>query len=250
MLADSLRRGLAAGLVAGLLAGVFALLVGEVSVREAIRLEELAATEAEPAIADAGERDVEVSRTAQQALLPVGTAAVGAAFGGLFGLAFAFFRPRMAAASSWSASWRLGAAAWVVVAGMPMLTAPPNPPAVGDPDTIGSRSGWYLVTIAVTLVVAVVSWWLSERLREAGRLDAPTRQVVVGVAAIGALAVVLLSIPVPDDPIEVPARLLWEFRLSSIGTQLLLWAGIAGVNGWLWHRSTGARAPGLDASVT
>lgn len=233
MLADSLRRGLAAGLVAGLLAGVFALLVGEVPVREAIRLEEQAAVPA-ATIAD----DPVVSRTTQQALLPVATALVGASFGGLFGLAWAWARRFVRDQDDWRASWRMGAATWVAVALVPTLTSPPVPPAVGDPGTIGARSGWYLASIGIGLAVAVGLWWLAIRLRSSTSLRAPARQALVGAGAVFAVGGLMLALPLPQDPIEVPARLLWDFRLASMGTQLLLWAGIAGVNGWLWQRAT------------
>lgn len=252
MLADSLRRGLAAGLVAGLLAGMFALLVGEVPVREAIRLEEQAATSVgttadattRPATTDAdGAAEVPISRPTQQAMLPVATALVGTCFGGLFGLAWAIARRHVRDPSDWHASWRMGAAAWLAVALVPSLTAPPNPPAVGDPATIGARSGWYLAAIVLSLVLAVGLWSLARWLRSSTTLSVPARQVLVALGAVVAVAGVTLGTPVPRDPITIPAGLLWDFRLASIGTQLVLWAGIAGVNGWLWHRA--GQAPAL-----
>lgn len=242
MLADSLRRGLAAGLVAGLLAGAFALLLGEVPVREAVRLEEQAAstapTTADATASDAGADTPAIDRTTQQALLPVATALVGASLGGLFGLAWAFARRRIDDRSDWRASWRLGAATWAAVALVPALAAPPNPPAVGDPATIGARSGWYLASIGIALLVAGVLWALATRLRTSTDLPAPARQVLVGTLALAAVIALVLLAPAPDAPAAVPARLLWDFRLASMGTQLLLWAGIAAVNGWLWHRAT------------
>lgn len=118
MLADSLRRGLAAGLVAGLLAGMFALLVGEMPVREAIRLEEQAAAPAGTIADDTTRIDetttaddaaaVVVSRTTQQAFLPVATALVGASFGGLYGLAWALGRRFVLDRDDWRVSWRMG----------------------------------------------------------------------------------------------------------------------------------------------
>lgn len=121
---------------------------------------------------------------------------------------------------------------------VPTLTSPPTPPAVGDPGTIGARSGWYLVAISIALAGVVVLWWLASWLRSSTSLGAPARQAMVGLGALVAVAALMLALPLPQDPIEIPGRLLWEFRLASMGTQLLLWAGIAGVNGRLWQRAT------------
>lgn len=259
MLADSLRRGLAAGLLAGLLAGLFALTVGEVPVREAIRLEAQAAAAPAETTADAtasahdpsapgvlaplraaddvDEPGFAVSRPIQQALLPVATAIVGSALGGLFGLLWAGTRRFVRDQSDWHASWKLGATSWAAIAFVPALASPPNPPAVGDPATIGSRSATYGLVILAAVVGAAVLWWLALRLRQRG-MSPIARQVAVGVGAVVLIGIVLAVVaPVDAEPIAVPPRLIWQFRLASMGTQFILWAGIAGINGWLWARA-------------
>ena len=64
----------------------------------------------------------------------------GLALGGLFALAFAFAYGRVARASPRATALWLAAAAFVVVYLVPFLKYPANPPAVGDPDTIGRRT--------------------------------------------------------------------------------------------------------------
>lgn len=233
MLTDSLRRGLTAGLLAGVLAGLFALLVGEVPVREAIALEEAAASGA------AGEPAVSVSRPVQEGLLPVATALVGAALGGLFGLAHALARSVDGRPIRWASSLRAGTVAWAAVALFPALVYPPNPPAVGDAATIGSRSGWYLAAVGVGILLGVGGWWLHRRL---GDRTAMTRQVSVGAAVVAAGIVAAVLLPPTTGEAGVPAELLWRFRLASMGTQALLWAGLTVTYGWLAER-------GLHAEV-
>lgn len=235
-LGDSLRRGLAAGLVAGLLAGLFAYLVGEIPIREAIRIEEAAAADSVGDPATATNDEPLVERPVQQALLPVATAIVGAAFGGLYGLAWAAVRRRMRERSEWRASCKLGASVWAAVALFPGLVYPANPPAVGDPGTIGTRSSWFVVAALVGIAGAVGLWWLSRRLAARGTAE-PARHVAVAVATATAFAVLYVALPANTDPIEVPARLLWQFRLASLGTQLILWFGIATGFGWLADRA-------------
>ncbi|THV42078.1 CbtA family protein [Glycomyces buryatensis] len=236
MLTDSVRRGLAAGLLAGLLAGVFALLWGEVPLGEAIALEEQAHAAAhDPAEAahDHGE-EFAVSRTAQQALLPVGSALLGAAYGGLFGLAF-----RLLARDSgdrWRAALLFGLATWAAVALFPALKYPANPPGVGDPETVNARTTWFLVAIAASVAVAIGLRFVSKWLRRKDWDDVP-RQLLIGAIAACVYGGMFLALPANGDPVEVPADLLWDFRLASIGTQAILWLGLAVGFGWLWHRA-------------
>lgn len=236
MITDSVRRGLAAGLAAGLIAGVFALLVGEVPLTEAIELEEQAHAAAHgPAEAahDHGD-EFTVSRTVQQALLPVGTALLGAACGGLLGLAFAFAAKR--SRDRWKSALAFGTAAWAAVALFPALKYPSNPPGVGDPSTVEARTTWFFVAVGASVALALLLWAASWWLRRRGTEDVP-RQTLVGAAAVMLYGALFIALPANGDPVEVPADLLWDFRLASMGTQAILWLGLAVAFGWLWHRA-------------
>ncbi|MCH7230817.1 CbtA family protein [Glycomyces sp. L485] len=236
MLTDSVRRGLAAGLLAGLVAGAFALLVGEVPLGEAIALEEQADVAAHESAQAAHDHDegFAVDRTLQQGLLPVGTALVGAAYGGLFGLAFALLAK--GSRDRWKSGLAFGVAAWAAVALFPALKYPSNPPGVGDPDTVGSRTTWFLISIVASVALAVLLCMASRRLRARG-MDDVTRQLAIGAAAVVLYGVLFVAMPSSGVAIEVPAALLWDFRLASMGTQAILWLGLAVGFAWLWHRA-------------
>lgn len=239
MLTEHIRRGLAAGLLAGVLAGVFAFVAGQLPVRDAIALEE--ASDTDPVQhPDQGAGDPEASfpvpRSTQQALLPVATALVGAAFGGLFGLALHLLWPRFRDPDPWRSPLRLGAVVWLAFVGVPLVVAPPNPPAVGDGDAIVTRSGWYLGAIAASSLLSGALWWLARRWDPTG-WSRPERWVAiggVGLVAFGALVVVL---PIEAAAGDFPADLLWRFRLASLGTQTLLWAALAATFGLLSVRA-------------
>lgn len=239
MLTEHIRRGLAAGLLAGVLAGVFAFVVGQLPVREAIALEEAGDTDPAPPSTE-GARDPEatfpVTRTTQRALLPVATALVGAAFGGLFGLALHLLRPRFRDPDPWWSPLRLGAVAWLAFVGVPLLVAPPNPPGVGDGDVIASRSGWYLAAIGASLALSTVLWLVARRWRPEG-WSTPERSVAVAGAGIIAFGALVLVLPADAAAGTFPADLLWRFRLASLGTQTLLWATLAATFGLLSVRA-------------
>src|ERR687886_1127299 len=169
MLGSYLRRGMAAGLLAGLLAGLFAFIFGERFVESAIQLEQAA-----------GDQGGEIfSRSTQKLGLFFATGLFGVTVGGLFGIAYAYFRSRLAFKSEWSRSLSLAGAIFVGAFLIPFVKYPANPPTVGDPQTIGSRTAAYLAMVALSLLVVLAAWYVSRTLRERG-IDAPVRQLAMG----------------------------------------------------------------------
>jgi Probable cobalt transporter subunit (CbtA) len=237
MIALYLRRGLAAGLLAGLLAGLFAFVTGEPLLDRAIGLEESAHThEGGAAHSHAEEDEVIVGRSTQKVGLFFATGLSGAFVGGLFGLAFAYFRGRLASESDWGRSLSLAAAIFAGAALLPFLKYPANPPTVGDPATIGVRTTAYFAMVGLSLLAVLAAWYASGRLRERG-VSTPVRHVTVGLGLATVLAGLFLALPATADPGDFPAGLLWSFRLSSLGTQVVLWAGLGVLFGALCERA-------------
>jgi hypothetical protein len=239
MITPYLRRGIAAGLLAGLLAGLFAFIFGEPTVDGAIRLEEAAAADhgGDEAAGHSHEEEEEVfSRSTQKVGLFVATGFSGMFVGGIFGMAYAYFGGRLASGSEWIRSLSLAGALFVGAFLIPFLKYPANPPTVGDPATIGSRTTAYFALVALSLLVVLGAWYAARTLRERG-VAAPVRQLAVGLGIAVAVGVLFLVLPAGPDPGEFPAGLLWDFRLSSLGTQLVLWAGIGVIFGLLCERA-------------
>lgn len=205
-----LARGLVCGLLAGLAAGAFAFAVGEPGVERAIELENQAAARA-PA------EEPLVSRDGQRAGLLLATGLYGVAIGGLFALAFALVRGRTAPLGDASLARRLAAALFLGVVLVPFLKYPANPPAVGDPDTIADRTELYLTLVVISLLSLAAGWRVA---RHAG----PLAGALVFVATVGVAAALLPS--VNEVPRSFPADLLWDFRVASLGVQLVLWSAI------------------------
>jgi predicted cobalt transporter CbtA len=225
-------RGLLAGLIAGLLAGCFASVFGEPRVDAAIAYEEAAAP-AEHHHASASEAPHShaqdagpVSRDGQRGGLFLATALSGIAMGVLFALLFAAVRGRAGPRDPWRLALALGGLVVVAVVLVPLVKYPPNPPAVGDPETIGRRTVLYLALLGC----AVLSVLAAVRAAGAVRTEAPAwaRPLAgVGTFVVTAGAAMLLLPGVHEVPADFPAALLWEFRLASAGTQLVLWLSLA-----------------------
>jgi hypothetical protein len=244
VIAAFLRRGLAAGLLAGLLAGVFAFSFGEPLQDRAVALEEKADAAHAHGMApqhDGGPGMVELSRSTQKVGLFFATGLSGCFLGGMFGLAFAFFRERLSAKSDWSRSLFLAAALFSGVVLLPFLKYPANPPGVGTPSTIGSRTTDYYAMVALSLLVVFAAWLGARFLRQQG-VSLPVRQVVVGAGFAAVVGFLLATLPPATDPGDFPAGLLWNYRLSSLGTLLTLWATLGASFGALCERANRKQA--------
>ncbi|MGX7829513.1 CbtA family protein [Actinokineospora sp. 24-640] len=225
--------GLLAGLVGGVLAFGFASAFGEPAVERAIAIEDAGAH-------SHGEHshDEPVSRAFQATGgLGIGAVAYGLGLGGLFGIAFAFAYGRLGSLSPRATALALAGIGYVAVVLVPFLTYPANPPAVGQESTIGQRTALYFAVIGVSVVAAVLAGALTNRLT--ARLGGWLAGVSAVVGYLVVVTVVAKLLPsFREVPEGFPGDLLWEFRVASLGTSAVLWAGIGVVFAVLLHRGT------------
>jgi predicted cobalt transporter CbtA len=214
--ASSLRRGALAGVAGGLAGALTLLVVGERSIAEAIDLE--------TAHAAPGEAHEELfSRTTQVIGGSLGLALYGLCLGVVFGIVFAAVQHRLGTGPAWRRARRLAALAFVAVFLVPFLKYPANPPAVGDPDTVNQRTIAYVSMVAVSILAVLLAAVLHERLARRG-MPEWYAQPAAALVWLATLAVAFVALPPNPDAIEVPADLLWSFRLASLGGQAAFWA--------------------------
>lgn len=176
----------------------------------------------------------------------------GLAMGALFAVLFCVLHARAQSPAPRRLSLLLAAGAFVAVYLVPFVKYPPNPPAVGQSDTIGMRTAWYLTMVLVSVVLAVAAVWLARSLTD--RFGAWNGRLLAAGAYLVAVAVVMVLLPAVDETPEplrdasgaivypgFPADVLYEFRLLSLGTQLLLWVTIGLVFATLAGRLLGER---------
>jgi len=234
MVGKLLLRGMLAGIVAGLLTFAFARVAGEPLVDSAISFEEKMSA----AHGDGHEHDEElVSRETQAgAGLLTGVLAYGVAFGGLFALTFAYLYGRVGRIGARALSAWLALGAFVAVVLVPTLKYPANPPSVGDPDTIGNRTGLFFLMIAISLTAMVFS--LKVRKHLVTRFGAWNASIAGGVVFIAIIAAVQIALPALNEvPAAFPAVVLWKFRVAALGMQAIMWATIGLLFGALVERS-------------
>jgi hypothetical protein len=226
-----LIRGMAVGVLAGLLVFLAARWFGEPQVDRAIAFEASAAQ----AKGETAEPEL-VSRHVQKTVGLL-TAAVmfGASLGGIFGLVFAYAHGRFGPRRPRALAAFLAGLGFVTVSFVPSLKYPANPPAVGNPETIGVRTTAFFLMIAISIIAMVLATKVNRV--AAKRLGDWNGALLAAGFFILLTGVVAYFLPVIDEvPVGFPADLLWRFRLASWALQLVLWAAIGLLFGWLTER--------------
>lgn len=239
-----LRRGALAGLAGGAAMAVFLVLYGERSIRAALAIEEANAA----AEHDHGGAEALFSRGEQIFGGTMALLVYGLFIGTVFGVVFAAVRHHSRLRDDFWRSLGLGAVAFGTLVLVPALKYPGNPPAVGDPDTVGERTASYLTLLAAAIILAVGMWRLSQWLRRQGFEDA-IRVPAVALVYVAAMAVVFVVWPSNPDPIEVPAKLIWRFRLAALGGSATLYAVMAAAFGWMSLRAAAPRRADAERAV-
>jgi predicted cobalt transporter CbtA len=248
MVGALLIRGMLIGIVAGILSFAFLKVVGEPAVDRAIAFEtqmdevkdkakkDEAMAKGMPAPVEDYDPEL-VSRPVQAGIgLFTGVTVYNTAFGGLFALVFALAYRRMGDFGPRTTAALLAVSGIVCVYIAPNLKYPANPPSVGDPDTIGIRTGLYFAMIAISLAAMIAAWMLRNRL--VARFGGWNAALISGAAYIVVVVITALALPsVNEVPEAFPAVVLWQFRTASIGAQIIMWATIGLAFGALTERA-------------
>lgn len=233
-----LKLGALAGLVGGIALALFLRFVGEGPIGDAIALEESRAH------ADGAAHEELFTRAAQQIGGMIGAAVYGVCIGAVFVVVFALVRHRLSARDDWRRAVLLAGVAFTTVSLVPFVKYPANPPAVGDPDTIGRRTALYLLMILWSVVATWAAWRVAQWLRSRGEAD--HRRLPAAVATWAVLvALGLALLPGSPDAVDAPATLVWRFRLAALGGQAVFWSVLGCTLGWLLTPAAFSTTPGV-----
>lgn len=224
--------GLLAGLIAGLAAFFVGHQIGEPHVDAAIAVEEAHSAAEEATMTDdaaAGHTHEEdgtvVSRENQSTWgLLTGTLAAGTALGGIVGLAAAFAAGRLGRLRASQTTAVIAAVGFLSVSVVPFLKYPATPPAVGNPDTIGERTGLYFTFMLISVLAAILAVLVVRQLTPSRGIY---QAIVAGTVIYLAIVVVAgMVMPTVNEIGDFPADTLWYFRRASLLTLTTVWAVI------------------------
>ena len=250
-----IARGLLAGAIAGLLAFVFARVFVEPVIDRAIAYEDGVGEAHEMANGHGGhEHGVELFTRGVQANIGMGfgVLAFSVAMGALFAVAYCVAYGRVGKLSPRLLSVLLAGGMLLSLYVIPALKYPANPPVVSLEETIRQRTLLYLLMVVLSAVLLVAAVYLGHRL--ATRFGGWNATLIAAGSYVGAVVVVMLVLPAIDEtpgPLRddagtilypgFPADDLYEFRLLSLGTQVVMWATIGLVFAALASRLLGEK---------
>ncbi|RAV15104.1 cobalt transporter [Mycolicibacterium sp. GF69] len=252
-------RGLLAGALAGVLAFLFARIFVEPVIERAIAYEEGVGTahEALEGHSHGGHHHgggfEGFTRGVQANIgMGLGVLAFSVAIAALFSVVFAVAYGRVGNISARLLSVYVAGGMLLSLYLVPALKYPPSPPAVSLDETLRQRTLLYLLMVVLSAALLVGAVYLGRRLVD--RLGAWNATLAAAGSYIVAIAVVMLVLPTIDEtpgPLTdaagnivyegFPADDLYEFRLFSLGTQIVMYATIALVFGALAARLLGEK---------
>lgn len=255
-----IARGLLAGALAGVLAFAFARIFVEPVIGHAIDYED-GRNDAAAAMG-AHEHGMEMFTRGVQANIGMGfgVLAFAVAMGALFAVAFVVAYGRAGGLSPRALALLMAAAAFGAIYLVPSLKYPANPPSIGNPETLGDRTGLYLLMVVASVVIAATALWLGRRLSSRlGVWGATFAAAGAYAVAVGVVMFVLPPVAETPKPLRdasqtivypgFPADDLYHFRLYSLGTQFVLWATIGVVFAVLISRLLGPRNQQRQESI-
>ncbi|HZQ30762.1 MAG TPA: CbtA family protein [Mycobacterium sp.] len=238
-----IARGLLAGAIAGVVAYLFARTFVEPTIGRAVGFEESHIA--------AHDHGAELFTRSVQANIGMGfgVVAFAVAMGAMFAVTFVVAYGRVGNIRPRALSILLGSGAFGAMILVPALKYPPNPPSIGHADTIRERTGLYLLMVLVSVALAFGGLWLGRKL--VSRLGVWSASLAGIGAYVLAVAVVMSVLPgVAETPAGFPADTLYDFRVYSLATQLVMWATISVVFASSAARLLGERPNRQEHSLT
>ena len=220
------------GILAGLCGAIFASVVTEPRADDAIALEEQRA--ADEHADDSGGDEVAVDRSDQKGAGLFAAYALAGAFGLILAVTTLSLRTTTGGPFRRVALSGLILATAITVT--PWLKYPPNPPAVGNPDTVGERERYYVLAIVLAALLLAGRPPVGACAGRLGRPPADRRGGAGG--ACGFRRDVRRCLPHPTR--SPPANLVWQFRINSLTGNLLVWTLLTLGLGVLWSEARAA----------
>jgi hypothetical protein len=238
-------RGLLAGALAGVLSFVFSRIFLEPVINKAIGYEDGigAAHEAMAGTAAGHEHGGEggfegFTRAVQMNIgMGLGVLLFSVAIGAIFAVVFAVAYGRVGDVSVRLLSLYVAGGMLVSLFIVPALKYPPSPPALSLDETIRQRTLLYLLMVVLSAALFVAAVYLGRRLSE--KLGAWNAALAAAGVYVAASAIVMLVLPTIDEtpgPLlddagtivyeGFPADVLYDFRLFSLGNQVVIYATI------------------------
>ena len=165
---------------------------------------------------------------------------LGLSIGSLYGIVFAYTHGSISGTNNNKRKALIVASImWFVLFLMPALKYPPNPPAVGNPETIYYRQSLYVAFLAISGFSALGLAFLYRKMVVASSNNTKKTMIIIIIPSAYAAIMVgaYLAMPANPDPINAPIDLVIGFRITSAITIGMFWALLGVIFGTFWDKA-------------
>ena len=219
---------LLAGAIAGTILGIINQVAVEPYIEQAIELEMQNTAQSGQVINPA---EFAAYRFWQKGGEIVAGTILGLSIGSLYGIVFAYTRGSISGNNNKKKALLVASIMWLVLFLMPALKYPPNPPAVGNPETIYDRQSLYVAFLAISGFSALGLAFLYRKIASSN-----TKKAIIPSAYAAIMAGAYLAMPANPDPINAPIDLVIGFRITSGITISMFWALLGVIFAAFWDK--------------
>lgn len=157
---------------------------------------------------------------------------LGLTYGAIIGIVYALSRKYLPSSDDRKKAILIAAVLCLSLYIIPFLKYPANPPAVGNPDTIGYRESLYMSFQATSGLIALVTGIVWYKIRKINNYIS----YIMPAAYIGIIAIIYVIFPPNPDQISIPMELVNSFRVVTASTMIMFWMILGVIFGLMWHK--------------
>lgn len=156
---------------------------------------------------------------------------LGLTYGAILGVAYVISRRYIPSSDDRKKALVLAALVCLALYVIPFMKYPANPPAVGNPETIGLRDTLYTTFQLTSGLIAGGMFVLFVKMRSVNNI-----KYIVPIIYVALIAFIYTVFPPNPDAITAPMNLVNAFRMVTFSTMVMFFLVMGGIFGVLWHK--------------
>ena len=156
---------------------------------------------------------------------------LGLTYGAILGIVYVISRKYLPSSDDRKKALILAAIMCLSLYIVPFIKYPANPPAVGDPETIGLRDSLYTSYQLASGLIALGVSILMYKLRKISYI-----KYVIPIIYLGLVAFIYAVFPANPDEITAPMDLVNAFRAVTFGTMVMFYLVLGAIFGIMWNK--------------
>jgi len=156
---------------------------------------------------------------------------LGLTYGAILGIVYVISRKYLPSSDDRKKALILAAIMCLSLYIVPFIKYPANPPAVGDPETIGLRGSLYTSYQLASGLIALGVSILMYKLQRISYI-----KYVIPIIYLGLVAFIYAIFPANPDEITAPMDLVNAFRAVTFGTMVMFYLVLGTIFGIMWNK--------------